>query len=209
MSDISGYKLTNTWFEFCQSGTHITRPVHTALYLYCIHLCNKLKWREIFGLPTEDTMASLGISSYKTYINTLTDLVDFGFILWVEKSTNQYTSNKIALVKNAKARPKHIPKHVQSNVGIVKRIKPLKTLVNDLLKTGVFEIFKKVRSDLPTDVLEIEAGLFSTKYPNKDLEKDINLINEWAKRIKYNKPVSPIDEFNKIAAQNKLKYGTK
>jgi hypothetical protein len=208
MNDLSGYKLTNAWFEFCQSGTQITRPVHTALYLYCIHLCNKLKWREIYGLPTEATMASLGISSYKTYINTLTDLVDFGFITWVEKSKNQYTSNKIALVKNAKARPKHIPKHVQSIVPIVKHVNNKNVLNVQTLKTGLVEIFKTVRSDVPRETLEIEAGMFIAKYPGKGLQKDINLITTWAKRIKFIQPINHKTEFDKIAAKNKERYGT-
>ena len=65
---------------------------------------------------------AIGIKSYKTYIKTLNELVDFGFIDLVEKSSNQYTANIVALVKftepHAKALGKamlnHMPKQVQS-----------------------------------------------------------------------------------------------
>ena len=42
-------------------------------------------------------MEAIGIKSYNTFINTLKELVDFGFIQMVEKSKNQYSANIIAL----------------------------------------------------------------------------------------------------------------
>ncbi len=207
MADLDIFKLTKQWFDFCQSGESIVRPVHSALYLYSIHLCNKLRWPKIFGIPTEATMNALGISSYKTYITTFKELVDFGFIQWVEKSTNQFTSNKIALVKNAKASPKHIPKQVQSIVGIVKHVnnKNVVNVEDEKQKTVLVNLFRKVRSDVPYDILIQEAGKFLVKYPGKSDQK--NLINTWASKIKYETPVKAIDEFNRIEAENLKKYG--
>ena len=44
-------------------------------------------------------MSILGIHSYNTYKVALKDLIEFGFITMVKKSTNQYNSNIIALSK--------------------------------------------------------------------------------------------------------------
>src|SRR5690606_569848 len=72
------------------------------------------------------------------YKNTLDDLVEWGFVEMVQESKNQYTANVVGLVKNTKAKwesalvkntnscPKHVPKHVQSTVGINKGFKGFK-----------------------------------------------------------------------------------
>lgn len=209
MSELNGYHLTTQWFKFCQSGEVVVRPIHTALYLYCIHLCNSLKWKINFGLPTDSTMGVLGMKNKKTYYTILQDLIDFGFIIMVEKSINQHTANIICLSK--KRISTHSGTHlstISGTVPIVKRIKPLKQSVNDSLKTDLVEIFIKVRQDVPREVLEIEAGMFISKYGEKDIKKDINLINTWAKKIRYEKPVDKTDEFERISKLNKQKYGS-
>jgi hypothetical protein len=211
MPEKSGYKLIDTWFNFCQQSS-VVRPVHTALYLYCITLCNKLRWKEVYGLPTDFAMDCLGISSYKTYINTLNDLIEFGFITMHQRSKNQYTSNQIALVFFTEASPKQSRSTYQSKVSIVKQLKTYKNVSKvseqEEPKTVLFNLFKKVRSDLPDSEIFIEVGKFENKYPNKDPVKDINLINAWAKKIKYIPDVNPVKEFDKIAQANKEKYGS-
>lgn len=208
----SGYKLTKQWFDFCRSGTYIVRPIHTALYLYCVQLCNTLKWKINFGLPTDSTMNTLGIKNKETYYLALKELCQFGFIIMAEKSLNQHTANIIRLPKKPISTP--IGTHVGtpvSTVPIVKRIKHINVL-NDLntqeLKTGLVKIFNTVRKDIPFDFLIIEAGKFITKYPGKDLKKDINLINSWAAKIKYVAEPNKMDEFELTAKRNQEKYGS-
>lgn len=206
MPELNGYHLTTQWFKFCQSGECVVRPIHTALYLYSIHLCNTLKWKINFGLPTDSTMGVLGMKNKKTYYLILQDLIDFGFIKLVEKSINQHTANIICLPK------KRISTHfstISGTVPIVKRIN-IKTLVNDAeaQKTALFSMFKKVRSDIPDTVLIIEAGKFILKYPNKDIKKDINLINTWASKIVYKPEKDKYNEFEQTAKKNKEKYGS-
>jgi hypothetical protein len=53
---------------------------------------------------------AIGLKSYNTYIKTLNDLVDFGFIIMIEKSKNQYSSNIIALSNFNKALDKALDK---------------------------------------------------------------------------------------------------
>lgn len=206
MSDI--FSLTKQWFKFCKSGEKIVRPIHTAFYFYCIYLCNELHWKKNFGIPTDNTMEILGIKNKKTYYLVIQELVDFGFIILAEKSINQHTANIICLPKK---RISNVSGNYLGTVPIVKRINT-KTLVNvpsdPELKTALVKIFQKVRNDIPLDYLITEAGQFMVKYPDKDLKKDINLITTWAKRIKYEQPVDKNAEFNRVAAQNQLKYGT-
>jgi hypothetical protein len=211
MDKLNGYTLTKQWFEFIQSGEHDVKPVHSALYFYIIHLSNQLKWPQKFGLPTENTMQFIGVSNYRTYINALKNLSDWGVILWVEKSYNQHTCNKIALVKKYKALSKHIPKQVQSIASISKRIKTYKNVVSvetknfAETKTGLFQKFKNIRPEIPEQFLNLEISAFLNKYPGK--ENEVNLVNTWAKRIVYQAPVSAMDEFNKLESENKRKYG--
>lgn len=205
----SGYRLTKQWFDFCKSGVQIVRPIHTALYLYCVQLCNSLKWKVNFGLPTDSTMNILGIKNKETYYKTISELCDFGFVIMVERSINQHTANIIRLPKKPISKP--IGTHVGTMVGtvpIVKRIKQSKLLVNVELKTGLINIFQTVRPDIPRGTLELEAGKFITKYGPKDLQKDINLINTWAVKINYSPEPNFKDEFTKTAQRNREKYGT-
>ena len=119
---ISGYDLSRKWFDFCFENPEKISPNHSALYFFCIEHCNRLGWKEKFGLPTTMAKEAIGIRSYNTYIKTLSDLVDWGFILLVEKSKNQFSSNIIALSNFDKALDKaldkamikHTTKQVQS-----------------------------------------------------------------------------------------------
>lgn len=117
------YKLTREWFDWSFENPETVHPNHCALYFFMLEHCNRLGWKEKFGLPTGMAKEAIGIKSYKTYINTLNDLVEWGFVKMLEKSKNQFSSNIVALVNNTKARTKaldkamlkHIPKHRQSS----------------------------------------------------------------------------------------------
>ena len=75
-------------------------------------------------------MEALGIKSYNTYINTLNDIVDWGFIIMIERSKNQYSANIIALSNFDKAPDKaldkatlkHMSKQRESNDSIYKQV---------------------------------------------------------------------------------------
>lgn len=106
MEDINGYDLSRKWFNWCFENPERISPNHTALYFFIIEHCNRLGWKKKFGLPSGMAKEAIGIRSYKTYIKTLKELVDFGFIEMIEKSKNQYSSNIVALVYFAKAHTK-------------------------------------------------------------------------------------------------------
>jgi hypothetical protein len=107
---MNGYELSRKWFDFCFLNPEKIKPNHTALYFFCIEHCNRLGWKKKFGLPTTMAKEAIGIRSYNTYIQTLNDLIEFGFIEMIEKSKNQYSSNIIALSNFNKALDKALDK---------------------------------------------------------------------------------------------------
>lgn len=107
---MNGYELSRNWFDWCFENPEKISPSHSALYFFCIEHCNRLGWKEKFGLPTTMAKEAIGIRSYNTYIKTLNELVEFGFIKMIEKSKNQFSSNIIALSNFDKAVNKALDK---------------------------------------------------------------------------------------------------
>ena len=91
----NGYNLSRQWFEFIKNTDEIVRPMHIALYWYITELNNQLQWKEVFGLPTKETMEMIGLRGYRHYKKALDDLIRWGFITLISKSRNQWTSNVI------------------------------------------------------------------------------------------------------------------
>ena len=110
MNSLNGYELSRAWFDFSFENPEKIKPSHGILYFFIIEHCNRLGWKDKFGLPTTMAKEAIGIRSYNTYINTLNDLVDWGFIEMVEKSKNQYSSNIVAISKFNKALDKALDK---------------------------------------------------------------------------------------------------
>ena len=107
---MNSYDLSRKWFDWTFENPERINPNHTALYFFIIEHCNRLGWKEKFGLPTTMAKEAIGIRSYNTYINTLNDLVEFGFVKLIEKSKNQYSSNIVALSNFNKAPDKALNK---------------------------------------------------------------------------------------------------
>jgi len=99
---MNSYELSRAWFDFCFENPEKIKPNHTAVYFFAIEHCNRLGWKSKFGFPSVMVMEAIGIKSWRTYINTLNDIVDFGFITMIEKSTNQYSANIITINATAK-----------------------------------------------------------------------------------------------------------
>jgi len=104
------YSLSRSWFNFCFENPDLIKPNHTAILFFAIEHCNRLAWKTKFGFPTTMAMEAIGIKSYNTYIESLNQLVEWGFIKLIEKSKNQYSANIIALSENNKAHSKALDK---------------------------------------------------------------------------------------------------
>lgn len=152
---MSGYELSEIFFDWSFENPEKVTPNHVALYFFIIEHSNRLGWKEKFGLPTEMTKEAIGVKSYKTYQKTLSELIEFGFIKMIEKSKNQYSSNIIALVKNTKAhtkartkaRLKHVLKQVESKDSIDKpnNTEPNNTINNIIPNYDVFSDYAKTK----------------------------------------------------------------
>lgn len=97
------YSLSRAFWDFSFENPDKVRPNHISIYFFAIEHCNRLGWKQKFGLPTSMVMEAIGVKSYNTYAIAFKDLVDWGFFELVQKSKNQYSSNIIALSKNGKA----------------------------------------------------------------------------------------------------------
>ena len=100
---MNGYELSRNWFDWCFENPEKIKPNHTALYFFAVEHCNRLGWKKKFGMPTTMAMEAIGIKSYNTYINTLNDLVEWGFIEMIQRSKNQYSANIVAISNFDKA----------------------------------------------------------------------------------------------------------
>lgn len=104
------YDLSRVFWDYAFENPEKIKPNHIAMYFFAIEHCNRLGWKEKFGFPTTMVMDAISIKSYNTYIKTLTELVDCGFIKMIERSKNQYSANIIALSKFDKANDKALDK---------------------------------------------------------------------------------------------------
>lgn len=109
------YELSRGYFEWCFENPEKISPNHTAIYFFAIEHCNRMGWKTKFAMPTQMAMDALGIKNHQTYIRYFNDLVNWGFLKMIQKSTNQYSANiisiNIAMPKNNKALGKAIYKH--------------------------------------------------------------------------------------------------
>lgn len=126
---MNGYDLSRNFCNWAFENPDKVKPIHYAIFYFAIEHCNRLGWKDKFGLPSQMVMEAIGVKNWRTYAAGLHELVEFGFIEMVEISKNQYSSNIIAIVKNTKAPTKaldkalskHSTKHSQSTVSIVKQ----------------------------------------------------------------------------------------
>ena len=153
-SDVSGYELSRKWFDFCFLHPENSKTNHTAVYFFAVEHCNRMGWKEKFGIPTTMTKEAIGIKSYNTYINTFNDLVDWGFFKIIERSKNQYSSNIISLIayaKNNKALDKALIKHGTKQ--IVKQ------------RESIDSINKQYNKEPLTNILDREAEFKNSLHP--------------------------------------------
>lgn len=199
---MNGYELSRDWFDFCFEHPDKVKPNHTATYFFIVEHCNRLGWKEKFGLPTTMVMEAIGIKSYNTYIKALNDLVDWGFIFLIEKSKNQYSSNIIALSKNNKALDKaldkalikHASKQSESKVQSIDSI--IKQITN---KQIIIEQINQEQKDFLLDFLNSDEK-------KEDGVLDFNYLLDFIKE-KTNRNFRAINDSVKKKYKARLKEG--
>lgn len=183
---MNSYELSRLWFDFCFENPEKIKPNHTALYFFIIEHCNRLGWKEKFGLPMEMAKEAIGISNYRTYSKTFEDLVEWGFIIVHQKSKNQYSANIIAIVQNTKANTKAstkaldaaMQKHSQKQVhGIVGIDKP-----NNLVTNKPINIYRQF-AHLKISVEEFEK--LNSEYTKELIDDVFDRIENYKKNTQY------------------------
>lgn len=113
--ELNSYELSRNFFDWCFENPEKVSPSHTAIYFFAIEHCNRMGWKSKFGFPTQMVMDAIGIKKHETYIRYFNDLIEWGFLILVQKSTNQYSANIIsinnAMPKNGKALEKATRNH--------------------------------------------------------------------------------------------------
>jgi len=104
------YSLSRNFWDYAYENPEIIKPNHCALYFFVIEHCNRLGWKQKFGLPSAMAMEAIGIKSHNTYSKTLNDLVEFGLITMIQQSKNQWSANIVAISNFDKAHSKALDK---------------------------------------------------------------------------------------------------
>lgn len=188
---MNSYELSRKWFDWCFENPEKISPNHSALYFFAIEHCNRLGWRNKFGFPTEMAKDAIGIKSYNTYIKTLNDLVEWGFIEMIERSKNQYSSNIIALSNFNKALNKALDK------AIVKASEKQRESTSE----SICSIDKPITNNLLTIEPLKEKEIPISK--NEIYSQEILESESWLETISMQNKITPdeipkwIDDFNK------------
>ena len=197
---MNGYDLSRDWFDWCFENPDIITPNHSALYFFIIEHCNRMGWKEKFGLPMEMAKSAIGIKNYKTYSKTFENLVEWGFVKVYQRSKNQYSANVIGLVENTKANTKALTKatlkHSQKQVhGIVGIDKPINLEQYSDFPEKVIEMFrvitgKKIKLNAERKTTIIARA--KEKNTLEDFEKVIRVkFDEWKDDPKFSKFITP------------------
>lgn len=183
---MNGYELSRNWFDWSFVNPDKIKPNHSALYFFAIEHCNRLGWKHKFGLPTTMAMEAIGIKSYNTYVSTLKDLVEWGFIEMIERSKNQYSSNIVALSNFDKAFDKALDK------ALIKH----STKQSESTVQSIDSIDKQETNKQLTIQPLNKKIVFNFKTALIDYGFDENLVDEWLQVRKTKKAVNTETAFN-------------
>lgn len=181
MADNNGYTFSRAWYGFVSENRELVKPTHTALFFWIVELWNRLGQPKSFGLPTSEAQHHSCISSHTTFTTTITDLINWGFLVVNQKSKNQYSANIVSVClpknwqSNLKAKAKHYierdAEQLKSIVDINKPIKPLKIKKVVFTKPTWIDVAKYIYSYLnenaSKDKIAAEAKNFVDYYESK------------------------------------------
>lgn len=196
-NELNSYELSRAWFDFCFENPEQIRPIHTAVFMFAIEHCNRLGWKEKFGFPSNMVMETIGVRNWKTYSKALNDLVEWGFIKMIEISKNQYSSNKIALVKNTKAHAKALDKALSKHnhkQGTKQGTKQGQSIVSIDKQPN-----KEQGTIEQTNIVTPAPFVFKTSLLNYGLEKQ--LVEDWLKIRKNKKATNTQTAYNSFIEQ--------
>jgi hypothetical protein len=93
-----GYEIERLFFDLIAENEAIRSKVksyHSSLHRYLVFLCNKFYWKNPIDVHTSEAMLYSGIGDYRTYKQALQDISEWGLIIWVFQTKNQWRANKV------------------------------------------------------------------------------------------------------------------
>jgi hypothetical protein len=93
-----GYEIERLFFDLIAENEAIRSKVksyHSSLHRYLVFLCNKFYWKNPIDVHTSEAMLYSGIGDHRTYKQALQDLSEWGLIIWVFQTKNQWRANKV------------------------------------------------------------------------------------------------------------------
>jgi len=98
---LNAFELSKNWFDWAaKQEAGLASAYHTTAYFYLIDQNNRMRWKEVFGVSTKLAMRAIGITTTKKFWDIINELVEWNFILLIQKSKNQHQYNRFSLVKN-------------------------------------------------------------------------------------------------------------
>lgn len=194
---MNSYELSRKFFDWSFENPEKITPTHIAMYFFIIEHCNRLGWKEKFGLPTTMVKEAIGIKNFRTYTNALNDLVEWGFIIMVEKSKNQYSSNIIAIANFTKATTKattkaldkalqtHLQKQSKSIVSIDKQLNNEQETIEPLIDSSLENLktnseIENCKQNYLKNRIAIETLAITIHQPINKIE---NRLDEFCKEL--------------------------
>jgi hypothetical protein len=173
------FKLYRDFWDFAFENPDKIKPNHIAIFSFAIEHCNRLGWKQKYGLPSAMVMEATGIKSYNTYISAFNELIDFGFIKLIEKSKNQYSSNIIAISNFDKATNKaldkalikHTTKQSESTLQSIDSI--------DIQYTSIQETINKHGKNSNIVLSESEYQKLCQDYSKEKTDQAIDFLSDW------------------------------
>lgn len=194
---MNSYELSRRFWDWAFDNPDKVRPIHAAIYFFAIEHCNRLGWKEKFGLPSQMVMEAIGVKNWRTYSAGLFELVEYNFIIMVEQSRNQYSANIIAIVNftkahteaDTKALDKALQKHSQKQSKSIVSIDKQET-IEQLNKEQV--LGRRFSPPTLTEVIDycfergnsVDAEKFYDFYESKGWMVGKNKMKDWKAAVR-------------------------
>lgn len=164
------FDVLNAFWDKKKDPYCTLKAPHGMLWLYLMKLANNNKWEETLYIPTDRTMEACGIGSYKLYKKTLDELEQLGLIKFIEKSHNQFTCNRIALVILTKADTKASTKASSKHLHHINTIVDNNNTIEDVSISEPLQKPKKQKKNY----LEFNHEEYTEQQIN-----DYSIFNNW------------------------------